>query len=353
MKKQIAAAAAIILTLTMLAGCKSKTSRPFDYDLAKYITLGDYTGIEYKYSVEKVTPEAVTSYINTALSDKGYGEVTEITDRAVMNGDSVNIAFVGKMNGEEFEGGSSESYDLVIGSKSFIDGFEDGLIGVKKGETKVLNLKFPENYGKEELNGKDVEFTVTVNSIKKTVYPELTDEIVKEISDYDNVADYNTYANEQVKAQNEKTANDNKETEIWNKVVSNTKVTKYPDDEVARYKELILKSYDSQAQSSYGMTYEEFAKQMYGKTNEEIDADITEQAQNAVREYMTIVAIARDQDLDISDEEYKAQTDKYAASNGYKTTQEFINAIDEGQFYLSLLIDKVMDFIVENAVEVK
>lgn len=96
------------------------------------------------------------------------------------------------MDGKEFDGGSSDSYDLVIGSNSFIDGFESGLIGVKKGETKVLNLKFPEDYGKDEFNGKDVEFTVTVNKISTTVYPELTDEIVKEISDKETVDEFNT-----------------------------------------------------------------------------------------------------------------------------------------------------------------
>ena len=353
MKKQFAAVTAIVLALTMLAGCKSKSSRPFDYDLSKYITLGSYTGIEYKYSVEEVTPEAVLSYINSAMAEKGYGEVIEITDRAVQSGDTVNIAFVGKMNGEEFEGGSSESYDLTIGSGAFIDGFEDGLIGAGKGETRVLNLKFPENYGKDEFNGKDVEFTVTVNSISATVYPELTDDIVKEISDYENIADYNAYANEQVQLQNEQNAVDAKETEIWSKVVANTTVISYPEDEVKHYKEILLDSYNQSVQSSYGMTYEEFLDQVYGKTLDDIDDEITSQAQNAVKEYMTIVAIARDQDLDMTDEVYQAKLEEYATSNGYKTVDEFKEAIDEERFYLSLLIDKVMDFVVENAVEVQ
>ena len=101
------------------------------------------------------------------------------------------------------------------------------------------------------------------------------------------------------------------------------------------------------------MTYEELIKQMYGQTLEDIDEELTKQAQSAVKEYMIIVAIARDQDLDITDEEYQAQADKLAASNNYTTTEEFLKAVDEGQFYLSLVIDKVMDFVVENAVEVK
>lgn len=352
MKKKIAVIAFIVMVLTLISGCKSKSERPFDYDLSKYITLGDYIGIEYTYSVEDVTDEAVNSYINSAMAEKGYGEETEVTDRAVQNGDEVNIAFVGRMNGEEFEGGSSESYDLIIGSNSFIEGFEDGLIGVNKGETKVLNLKFPENYGNEELNGKDVEFTVTVNSISTLVYPELTDDIVKEISDCETVDEYITYANDQVKLNNEQQANDKKETEIWKKIVDNVTVSSYPEDELEHFKELVLESYNNSAQSQYGMTYEEFAKTYYGKTLEEMDDEIMQQVKSTVKEYMTIVAIARDQDIEISDQEYQSQAATYATSYGYSNAQEFLDAVDESQFYLSLLVNKVMDFVVENAVQV-
>lgn len=353
MKKQIAASAAVILMLISLAGCKSKSQRPFDYDLSKHITLGKYTGVEYTYSVEEVTPEAVTKFTNKAMSEKGYGEVKDVTDRPVQNGDKVNIAFVGKINGEEFQGGSSESYDLEIGSNSFIEGFEAGLVGVNLKETKVLNLKFPENYGKEDLNGKDVEFTVTVNSIKVTVYPDLTDEIVKEISDCENVADFNTYANDQIKTENEKNAVTKKETDIWTKIVESTELKSYPKGEIEHYKDVLLKLYDRQSQSSYGVSYEELLKQAYNQTLKDIDPQLTKQAQQTVKEYMTIVAIARDQDLDLTDEEYQAEADKTAAANGYKTTAEFMAAIEEDQFYLSLLYDRVMDFVVENAVEIK
>lgn len=353
MKKQLAATAAVILALISLAGCKSKSQHPFDYDLSKYITLGKYTGVEYTYSVDEVTPEAITKFTNEALSEKGYGEVKSITDRPVQNGDTVNIAFVGKMNGEEFQGGSAESYDLEIGSNSFIDGFEAGLIGVSLNETKVLNLKFPENYGNEEFNGKDVEFTVTVNSIETTIYPELTDEIVKEISDCESIADFNTYANDQIMTENEQNAVTQKETDIWNKIVESTELKSYPKGEVEHYKDMLLKLYDRQSQSSYGVSYEELLSQAYNQTLDDIDPQLTEQAQQTVKEYMTIVAIARDQDLDLTDEEYQAEADKTAAANGYNSTSEFMEAIEEDQFYLSLLYDRVMDFIVENAVEIK
>ncbi len=352
MKKIVSLILVLVISMTLLCGCqKKKSARPFDYDLSKYITLGDYVGIEYTYEVEPVTQEGVDAFVNAALSEKGYGEEKTITDRAVKVGDKVNISFEGKLDGKAFEGGSSESYDLVIGSNSFIEGFEDGLVGAKTGEKRSLNLKFPENYGKEELNGKDVVFDVTVKSIKATVYPELTDAIVAEISDKQSVDEYLEYANGQVLVQNEQNAQNKMEGDIWTKIISNVKVTSFPEDEIKNYKKLILENYDNSAQSQYGMSYEELLKSV-GKTLEDIDAELVEQAEQAVKEYMVIVAIARAEGLDISDEEYNEQLVKYAETNGYKSAKEFQEAIDESQFYLTLVIEKVMDFVVENATNV-
>ncbi len=352
MKKIVSLILVLVLSMTLLCGCKKESSsRPFDYDLSKYITLGDYVGIEYTYEVQPVTQEGIDNFVNSALTEKGYGEEKTITDRAVKVGDTVNIAFEGKLDGKTFEGGSSESYDLVIGSNSFIEGFEDGLVGAKTGEKRSLNLKFPENYGKDELNGKDVVFDVTVKSIKAKVYPELTDKIVSEISDKKTVDEYLKYANEQVLAQNEQNAKNKMESDVWTKVISNVKVTSLPEEEIKNYKKLILENYDKSAQSQYGMSYEELLK-AYGKTLDDIDAELVTQAEQAVKEYMTIVAIARAEDLDITDEEYNKQLVEYAESNGYKSAKEFQEAIDESQFYLTLVIEKVMDFVVENATNV-
>ncbi len=352
MKRIVSLILVLILSLSLLCGCKKDdSSRPFNYDLSKYITLGEYVGIEYTYEVAPVTQEGVDNYINAALTQKGYGEEKTITDRAVKVGDKVNIAFEGKLDGKPFDGGSSESYDLEIGSGAFIEGFEDGLVGAKTGEKRSLNLKFPENYGKDELNGKDVVFDVTVKSIKATVYPELTNEIVAEISDKQTVDEYLEYANAQVLVQNEQNAKNKMESDIWTKVISAVKVTDLPKKEVENYKKLLLENYENSAQQQYGVSYEELLK-AYGKTLEDIDAEVVAQAEQAVKEYMTLVAIARAEGLDITDEEYNKQLVTYAESNGYSSAKEFQAAIDESQFYLTLVIEKVMDFIVENATNV-
>lgn len=354
MKRIISALIVVLLLVTMVTGCKKESNRPFDYDLTKYITLGDFMGIEYTYEVAEVTDEAVTQYVNSALSEKGYGEEVEITDRAVIVGDTANIDYEGKLDGVAFEGGSAQGHDLVIGSNSFIEGFEEGIVGMTVGETKDLKLTFPENYHSEDLKGKSVVFTVKVNAIKNKAYPELTDSIANELSsDCKTVAEYMDYARAQVLAANETNAVNEKENEIWGKIIEGVTVKSFPKDEVENYKKVIIENYDSSLQSQYGITYEEYIKEVYNKTLEDVDADLTAQAEGMLKEYMTIVAIARDQDLELSEEEYKAQADKYAAANGYATTEEFLEAVDESKFQLQLLIDIVMDYVVENAVEVK
>jgi len=352
MKRIISLILVLVLSVSLLCGCKKADSgKPFDYDLSKYITLGDYVGIEYTYEEAPVTQEGVDNFVNSALSQKGYGEEKTITDRAVKVGDTVNISFVGKKDGVAFEGGTSDNYDLVIGSKSFIDGFEDGLVGAKTGEKRSLNLKFPDNYDNEELKGQDVVFDVTVKSIKAKVYPELTDNLVAEISDKKTVEEYLEYANAQVLVQNKQNAVNKMESDIWTKIVANAKVNSLPEKEVKKYKALLLENYENSAQQQYGMSYEDFLKAM-GTTLEQADPDIVKEAEQVVKEYMIFVSIARAEGLEVDDEEYNKQLVTYAEQNGYKTAKEFEAAIDKSAFRLKLTMDKVIDFVVENATNV-
>ena len=141
----------------------------------EFVTLGEYKGITVEVAAPSVSDEDVENQLQSIFSSNP--PMVEVTDRAVQDGDTVNIDYVGKYadSGEAFEGGTAQGADLVIGSNSYIDGFESGLIGVNKGDTVDLNLTFPENYGAADLAGKDVVFTVTVNSIS-VKSDEMTDE---------------------------------------------------------------------------------------------------------------------------------------------------------------------------------
>jgi len=166
MKKIITLALSIVLILTLMAGCGEDTRLLYNVDLKDYIKVGTYKGIE----IDTNSKEYKETYNSLISSDVSGADVTEeLKKGTVQKGDVANIDYVGKKDGVAFEGGTAEGYDLEIGSNSFIEGFEDGLIGVEIGATVDLNLKFPENYGKDDLNGAAVVFTVTVNSVKRKV----------------------------------------------------------------------------------------------------------------------------------------------------------------------------------------
>lgn len=157
-------------------------------DWSQYIDIGEYSSIELDMYPD-VTDEDIENEINTLLLS--MGETVEVTDRAAEEGDTLDIDFVGTVDGEEFEGGSYSGYSLTLGSGTFIDGFEEGLIGAETGQTVTLNLQFPDPYrNNPDLAGKDVVFTVTVNSITETIYPEFNDAFVAENTDYSTVEEY-------------------------------------------------------------------------------------------------------------------------------------------------------------------
>ena len=178
MKKKITVILAGTTALTLfLAGCQ--TSKGLETD---DVTITQYKEVEVD-EVEKaseVSGEDVDNYIDSVLQSKA--EVKEIKGRTVKKGDTANIDFVGKRDGEAFEGGSAKGFDLEIGSGSFIDGFEDSIVGHKAGETFDWNGKFPEDYGNAELAGKDVVFTGTVNAITEKQIPKLDEKFVKTVS---------------------------------------------------------------------------------------------------------------------------------------------------------------------------
>lgn len=166
MKKIITLVLSLALILTFVAGCAKDKRALYNVDLKDYIEVDEYKGVEVDTNSDKYKEH----YDSLAKSDVDGKELyNEVKEGTVQDGDIANIDYVGKKDGVAFEGGTANGYDLEIGSNSFIDGFEDGLIGVEIGTTVDLDLKFPENYGKEELNGAAVVFTVKVNSVKRTM----------------------------------------------------------------------------------------------------------------------------------------------------------------------------------------
>ncbi len=350
MKKQIGAVVLAGVMMLSLTGCGSNEKAK---KYSKYVELGDYKGIEYTMDVAEVTDDQVNQQIDSFLD--GLAETEEVTDRAVEDGDTVNIDFTGTKDGEEFEGGSSEGYDLVIGSGSFIDGFEDGLIGHEIGDEVSLDLTFPEEYSQnEDLAGQDVNFKVTINSISVKNTPELTDKVVADNTDYDNVEDYKASVRKSLEDSNKSSAEQQAQADVFNKVVENSKITGYDEDEV---NELIDKEFDTFKQTaesykSYGYSYDDVLAANGYSSEDELKEGITQYVKKYLDQVMVLYCIADKEGITVSSEETDAMVEEYMTTYSVKTKDEVYDYFGDDYFEVSILSQKVRDFLMENAVQV-
>lgn len=352
MKRVLVTIMTVVMLAGVLAGCggaKDEAKYLSEIDLEKYVTsLGEYKGMELSATKQTVTDEDVEDYIAYLLDSAK--EKVEVTGRAVQTGDVVNIDFEGKKDDVAFEGGTAQGYDLEIGSGSFIDGFEDGLIGCNVGDTVDLNLTFPENYT-GDLAGQAVVFTVTVNSISEMVTPELTDEYVKglEVEDCQNVEEFRQLVRDAMEESAEITFRNELQTLVSEKLLlMNEYAEDVPEGIMNYYKDRIYMSVDAQA-SYYGMERNDYIVQYLGVTVDEYDKEIEALAITSAQQAMACGLIAQKEGIEVTDEELQAQIELNYANLGYESAEAF-NASDEVESYRDVLLaTEVLDFLIDNA----
>lgn len=313
------------------------------------IELGEYKGItvEYAESTEKVevTDEEVETKVTTFLEQNKTSK--EIKNRAVKDGDTVNIDYKGTKDGVAFEGGTAEGYDLVIGSKSFIDGFEDGLIGVKIGETKKLNLTFPEEYSNEELAGQKVVFEVKVNSIHVENTPELTDELVAEKTEYKTAEEYKAGIKADLLSHKEWQVKLAKWSACWEAAVNNATVKSFEKTEVEELKQEMTDYYTQMAQY-YGMELEDYVTNM-GYTMEDFEKEAELSARTEAKKRMVAKKIAELENITVTDEDYKNGVTGIRKAYGYESDEAVIEKVTEERLKEDFLTYKVEELISNNA----
>lgn len=347
MKKKTIAGLLCGVALLVLASCGSSMSYE-DYDLSEYLKVGEYKGLTVApYSIT-VTDDEVQEQIQSNL--KAAAKDTKLDkNTAIADGDTVNIDYTGKVDGKKFDGGTAEKQDLTIGSGSFIDGFESGLIGHKKGETVTLNLTFPEDYSEESLKGKDVTFTVKINSATRSVVPELNEEFVKENSEYKTVKEYTGSVEKQLYNERETEAINNQKTTLWSAALDNTEVKKYPEKELNHYMEFNSEQLDQTAKQ-YGVSREDMLKQ-YGLDDEkEFEATNEDSSKLRVKQEMLIQYIADKEKLSYTEEEKEKLIENFEAQ-GYDADaieQQTGRTVND-YAHIELLYEKVLDFLLDNA----
>jgi trigger factor len=331
-----------------------------DVDIDSLVKLGDYKGITFDLKKTEVTDADVEDSLKSAYSQNP--NMKEVTDRAIESGDTANIDFVGKYadTKEEFQGGAGQGYDLVIGSGSFIDGFEDGLIGVKKGETVDLNLTFPEDYGAADLAGKDVIFTVTVNSIK-VADTEPSDEWVKGLGleDVENMDQFRAHLRAELEADADSQYNEDLKNAAVEMVTDNATVDDMPEKLYNRYYiQMVdsLKSYVQQIYYTYGVQvseteYVQTVMQNNGLTGTPEDY-LNDLANQQTKRIMVLQAIANKEGIEVSqetiDKYIQEDYDNYFNSS-YSTIDEFKATFDTEDYREQIMAEQVAEFLVENA----
>lgn len=348
MKKQ--RTGAIILAGVMLLGLTGcGNNRASSYK--KYVELGEYKGIEYTKTVEEVTEDDIQSRLDSFVAE--HTETEDVTDRAVEDGDTVDIDYVGTMDGEEFEGGSAEGANLTIGSNSFIDGFESGLIGHNIGEEVSLDLRFPDPYTNDpEKSGKEVNFMVKINSISVQKTPELTDALVKENTDYDTIAAYKESIREEMEKQNEETAENNAQQAIFEKVVANCTITGYDEAEVKKLVDDEFESFKQTAQTyaAYGYSYEDVLASNGFETEDDLKKGITEYVKGYLDQKMVLYCIADAEGIKVTSEETDKMVQEYMDLYQVDTKEEVYDYFGDDYFEVRVLSDKVMEFLKVNAI---
>lgn len=316
----------------------------FQYNPEDYVTLSEYKGMEisvpakvefeeYEYDLE--TKSYYFSYIT---------EQEGITDRAVELYDMTNIDYEGKKDGVAFEGGTAQGATLLIGSGQFIDGFEEGLIGVMPGETVDLNLKFPENYGSADLAGQDVVFTVTVNFI-----PEMKDERVAElgVADVTNVEELKQYVKDAMNKQAESEYITTAGTVIMQQLIAEAQFGEIPEELLEENRQTYINYLEQQA-AYYGMDGQTYVATYGGGV--EYDALVEEYATAFTKELLVVRAIAQKEGLELTDEAVDARLEEYGASVGRTVDELLVNGVTKEDYKDSFTYDDVMTFLVENAV---
>ena len=322
---------------------------PYEYDVESMVKLGEYKGLTYTETDVSVSDDEVESQINSTLTAHATAE--QITDRAVEDGDTVNIDFEGKIDGETFDGGTASGASLTIGSGTFIDGFEDGLIGVKPGDKTTLKLKFPDEYKTNaDLAGKDVTFDVTVNYIKgDDIVPELDDDFVKglNIDDVSNVKEYRAYVKSQLQANKESEAEKSKQSELLQQAVDNAEIKEIPEELVTQYATQYTDYYKQYA-SYFGLELSDFLTQYMNQTEEEFNQSAEDYGKERAGYMLVVSAIAKAEKVDV-DALYDEKVAQYAEQSGYADAATLEK--DYSKRYLNQIIinEEVQNILEENA----
>lgn len=313
------------------------------------VTLGQYKGIEVPKTSVEVTEEEINEEIDNAREQNA--RIISVEDRAVKDGDMTIIDFEGFVDGVAFEGGKGENHNLTIGSGQFIPGFEEQLIGAEIGKEIDVNVTFPEEYHAEDLAGKPAVFKVTVKEIKEKQLPELDEDFVQDVCDFDTVDEYKADVEAKIKERKESEAKSKKEDAVIEKIVENSQM-EIPD---AMLETQVAQMADEFAMriKQQGLTLEQYFK-FTGLTPEVMKQQLEPTAMKRIQTRLVLEAVVSAENIEVSDAEMNEEFEKMAKL--YNMEIEKINELmgdaEKNSMKQDLAVQKAVDLVVEAAVEV-
>ena len=309
------------------------------------VELGDYKGLEIEKQNTELTEEEVQESIDHQLGHLAEMVVKE--DGAVENGDTVNIDFDGYVDGEQFEGGQAEGYDLEIGSGSFIPGFEEQLVGVKTGEEKDINVTFPEEYHAEELAGKEATFKTKVNEIKYKDVPELNDEIANELdAEANSVDEYKENLRKRLAEQKATDAENTQKEEAINKATNNTTID-VPEAMIKTELDRMVQEFGQRMQQQ-GLNLETYF-QICGQDESQLREQMKDDAEESVKTNLTLTAIADAEEVEVSDADIDKELEKMSEQFNI-SVEDIKQSLGNTDIVKNdVRIQKVIDMLVEEA----
>ncbi len=313
------------------------------------VTLGDYKGVEVTARPIEVTDDEVQAEIDKEREKNS--RVTDVDDRGVEKGDLIKLDFDGSVDGEPFEGGKAENYDLTVGSGSFIPGFEDQLIGAKIGQELDVNVTFPEDYHAENLRGKAAVFKCKVNEIKVKELPEADDEFAQEVSDFDTLEEYKADIRKNLTERKEREAKNAKETEVVAKIVENAEMD-IPEPMVNGQVTNMLQDFARRMQSQ-GLTMEQYF-QFTGMDEAKVREQMRPEALKRIQNSLVLEAVAKAENIEISDERVDEEIAKMAEAYKMEVDKlkELMGDYEKEQMKKDLALQAAVDLVTEAAKEV-
>lgn len=310
------------------------------------VILGQYKGVEVKRADEEVSEEDIEQALKKE-QDRNARLIT-VDDRPVEDGDNLLIDFDGRIDGVSFEGGKAEDYPLVIGSGSFIAGFEEQVKNHSLGEEFDINVAFPENYHAKELAGKPAVFTVKIKEIKKKELPELDDEFASEISEFETLDEYKADLKNKLSEAKKKSAAYENENAVINKVIENTAL-EIPEPMVETQANKLLQNYINNISSNLsgqGLTFEQYM-QYTGTTIEGLREQMKERALKSIKTSLVLEAIVKAENIEVSKERVEEEIEKLAKD--YKMEVEQFRKVNGDNVMENLKLQEAVDFIVAEA----